>query len=198
MNKISCAKKMVLTLLASVAVTGCSLANPMAVSKYEDADFKLFSNSAAVSNTAVRKAGDNRIICAGIGPDASLNEHSGGSFSLSMMHIGDKTNDSASEGETETSLGGRSANVLITREILYRQCELLGNADFSDNEKREIYENTLNALVEINKTNLGQGAEAQQAAQGTDMDISDSGDTSLTESDQTSDSDDDDEDDDSY
>lgn len=147
--------------VSAFILSGCAIVDPMKVSTYEDQDFKMFSNSAAVSNTAVRNVADNKIICAGLSPDAALSEQADTALSISMLNFGEKSNDGIEEGETESSLGGRSANVLITREILYRQCELFGNSNFTDEEKREIFENTLQSLVNINSTDLGAGTAAK-------------------------------------
>jgi len=55
-------------------------------------------------------------------------------------------------------LGGRDPVVLITRELLYRACELATNINADPTVEREIYGRFLSAVVEIAKSHLGTGS----------------------------------------
>jgi len=55
-------------------------------------------------------------------------------------------------------LGGRDPVVLITRELLYRACELATNTNADPATEREIYNKFLAVLMEISKSHLGPGS----------------------------------------
>jgi hypothetical protein len=61
------------------------------------------------------------------------------------------------------SLGGRAPSVLITRELMYRACELSMNIKADPELTLQIYRETVKALTEIIASQHGEGAKALAA-----------------------------------
>ncbi len=64
------------------------------------------------------------------------------------------------------SLGGRNPAVLISRELMYRACELSLNLNADTALTLQIYERFLRSLEEITKTQTGAGAAAKAGTAG--------------------------------
>ena len=73
----------------------------------------------------------------------------------------EETSDGA--GESAVGLGGRNPAVLITRELLYRACEISINHNLSKEETLEVYYRFLNAAIDISKTQTSQGTASDNA-----------------------------------
>ena len=143
------------------SLAACASPDPLAVNLHRGQNLTLHSTTAAVSSTVVRAVGDNRIICAQPQPDASISESEGASVSIALAKVSGDEQASEQSGENENSLGGRDPNVLITRELLFRQCEFLGNSNLTDQQKIDLYNATLSAIVTINQAALGDGTEVE-------------------------------------
>jgi hypothetical protein len=83
------------------------------------------------------------------------------SSGLSISAAGDSIGDTSSTGAT--TLGGRDPTVLITRELMFRACELMLNTNAEAPEAVKIYAGTLAALLKI--TQLHKRPEASGATQ---------------------------------
>ena len=59
------------------------------------------------------------------------------------------------------ALGGRSPAVLISREIMYRTCELYVNGRMSKEESISIFKSSLDRVVEVTKAQIAQGTTTQ-------------------------------------
>ena len=71
-----------------------------------------------------------------------------------------------SAGAMIDSLGGRSPGLLITRELLYRACELSLNLDANADLSKEIYWKFLSVVETALKMQLGPGAQGSTVASG--------------------------------
>ncbi len=91
--------------------------------------------------------------CKAPDPDVTVQSNAGLSLSdIAGDSIGFK------DGEAAMSLGGRNPTLLITRELMYRACELTSNI-YSDQEMTiAIYDRFLSAITEISKLNTKNGA----------------------------------------
>lgn len=74
---------------------------------------------------------------------------------LSVSAEGDSVSDDKSSGAV--TLGGRDPTVLITRELMFRACELMLNTNAKTPEAVKIYAKTLEALLKIVKAHKGVG-----------------------------------------
>jgi len=93
-------------------------------------------------------------LCTETNIDSSLTSSSG--FSLGAL--GDSFGDKSSSGAV--TLGGRDPTVLITRELMFRACELSLNANLEPDDATKIYKGTLDVLIDIIKAHKGVGTKS--------------------------------------
>lgn len=89
-------------------------------------------------------------VCASAGPDVVTGSSRSGEVSRPSIE-GEKSI-SHSRTFSADNLGGRSPAVLITREMLYRACELTVNQRLSKSEAVKLFEFVVNKSSEIAKT----------------------------------------------
>ena len=145
----------------------CTNIKPLEV-KYQSIEGSgFYSTSAATKSSIVRKKGDNHVICAEPAPDATFDMQDDTSLDMSLMNIGNKEAEGTSDSEVEAGLGGRSVNVLLTREMLFRMCEFFSNTNLDDSTKVRIYQSTLASILQINTLNFGTGTRNGAVVNGT-------------------------------
>lgn len=167
-------KKIFTLAVLSAFVTGCSSLDPLEVRPVEDnikSPTTLYGSTAAVRNVTVRDRKNSRIICAEPMPDAAFDQEEEADWDLSFISFGGDEKGEEESASVEAGLGGRSPNVLITREILFRYCEFISNVEFTSKEKAEMFKDVLDSLVKINQVSLGKGTRAEA---GTTLDIEES------------------------
>ncbi len=99
--------------------------------------------------------------CRAPGPDFSVEASDGVSLGVGVPVPGvGKGQVGFGSGQAALSLGGRSADVLITRELLYRACEMTANIDANKQETIQIYERFLQAIERIAKVQTETGTQA--------------------------------------
>lgn len=81
---------------------------------------------------------------------------------LSLSAAGDSIGDKSSSGAV--TLGGRDPTVLITRELMFRACELALNTNLKPRDARKVYMGTLNVLIDIIKVHKGSGTKSVAVA----------------------------------
>ena len=108
--------------------------------------------------TYIKKPGDLERICASRGADSVATSES--AIVLGFSGGGGGENLGEQTGRGELGLGGRSPSVLITRELLYRACELTNNLNTDEATTIEIYKMFLQSLERIVKANLGVGTQS--------------------------------------
>lgn len=67
---------------------------------------------------------------------------------------------SEGSGKSALALGGRSPSALITREILYRTCELMMNMNADPQKMEEVFFRALGAVVKISGAQTEDGSSA--------------------------------------
>lgn len=112
--------------------------------------------------TYFKERGATERYCRGPGPDAITTSSSGVQLGVpaqagALGEIGS----SATRGGVD--LGGRNPAVLISRELLYRACELASNINADPATERQIYKQFLDAIVTISKTQVSAGNAALSA-----------------------------------
>lgn len=108
--------------------------------------------------TYIKKHGDLDRMCATPETDTVPTGESGLSFGSSVLGKSDVTG--LKSGTGELSLGGRSPLVLITRELMFRACEMTNNLNCDEKTTREVYKMFLDTLEKLSLTDLGQGSES--------------------------------------
>lgn len=81
---------------------------------------------------------------------------------LTLSAAGDSIGDASSSGAV--TLGGRDPTVLITRELMFRACELALNTNLKPRDARKVYMGTLNVLIDIIKVHKGSGTKSISVA----------------------------------
>jgi hypothetical protein len=97
----------------------------------------------------------NDQFCMAPPPDLSDSKNSSGSLSVKGVSLSEGT------GTSLTGLGGRSPAVLISREIMYRTCELYVNGRMTKEESFSLFKSSLDRVVEVAKAQIAQGTSAQ-------------------------------------
>jgi len=88
--------------------------------------------------------------------DIDIQDTSGTGFTFKTL--GDSIGDKSSSGAV--TLGGRDPTVLITRELMFRACELSLNANLEPDDATKIYKGTLDVLIDIIKAHKGVGTKS--------------------------------------
>ena len=96
----------------------------------------------------IKSHGNLDRVCASWESDAVATDETGISFGLSSA-TGQSENIGEVSGRGELGLGGRSPVVLMSREFLYRACELSNNLNSSPQTTIEIYKMFLKSLENI-------------------------------------------------
>mgnify|MGYP006274972887 CR=1 FL=1 len=146
-------------LLLIVLLGGCAMSDATQMREIDQPGYQIYSTTAANRIVTIRDKNDPRIFCTEPAPDVALDEDESFGFNLNLLTFGDSVDEGGSEGFAEAGLGGRSTNVLLTREIFYRTCEMMGNVALSDDAMVDLFGKSLDAIVEINKQNLGTGTQ---------------------------------------
>lgn len=93
--------------------------------------------------------------CRAPGPDFSVEASDGVSLGVGSPIPGaDKGNIGFDSSQGALSLGGRSADVLLTRELMYRACELTSNINSNNKESKEIYYRFLQTIERLGKAQI--------------------------------------------
>jgi hypothetical protein len=108
--------------------------------------------------TYLKESGSKERFCRGPGADAITTASQGVSAQIplrgSSVGVGEETTNGA------VDLGGRNPAVLITRELMYRACELASNTNADGPAERQIYMQFLQVVLAISKVQTGTGITA--------------------------------------
>lgn len=124
--------------------------------KSENSDIEIYGATAGIRSIFLRKSSSESTYCAEPAPDVAIGGSESGNIGASQSGAGSEKV-GISESTQDDNLGGRSVNVLITREIFYRTCEFLSNVNLSKEEKVALFNTSLQHIVNINSVNLGKG-----------------------------------------
>ncbi len=105
-------------LLLSTAACQTTQQDPIMLRVNQGTDLTALTAGAGTRAILVRTDTGRPYICDDPGPDAALNEFADSGFSISLIKVGDTGDGQNSNSIGEAGLGGRSPNVLITRELL--------------------------------------------------------------------------------
>jgi hypothetical protein len=93
-------------------------------------------------------------------PDLSDVKGSSGSVSVKGVSLSDNTSVSVA------ALGGRSPAVLISREILFRTCEIYVNLRLTKDDALALFKDSISRVIDVTKTQIAQGTRSQINAGG--------------------------------
>lgn len=101
---------------------------------------------------------DREKVCMTPPPDSTSSYEEGVSVELPSALGGEGVSEGAGKGAL--ALGGRSPSALITREILYRTCELMMNTNADPKKMEEMFFRALGAVVAISGAQTEDGSSA--------------------------------------
>jgi hypothetical protein len=93
-------------------------------------------------------------------PDLSDVKGSSGSVKVKGVSLSDNTSVSVA------ALGGRSPAVLISREILFRTCEIYVNLRLTKDDALALFKDSISRVIDVTKTQIAQGTRSQINAGG--------------------------------
>lgn len=114
--------------------------------------------------------------CVSPAPDAAFTDSTSGGFGLTLVQVGDTStnSDTITDAHQRMSLGGRNPNVLITRDILFETCLLIGRAGLNASQMLDVYKSSLDAITQINKQSLDGAAVKSDAPNSSNLSMSNS------------------------
>ena len=86
--------------------------------------------------------------CMGRGVDAAFEQSESGDIDIALVSVTNTDTDSVGDSENsgEEEMSGRTPAVLITRELFYRACELIINAQLNKKEAIQVFNNVLKVV----------------------------------------------------
>lgn len=160
-NRSSLAGKFAIPAIgAALALSGCAALKPAPEGKVFERDG--VSMVVVPSGSRETYFSDPRSMerhCRAPSPDVSLTSSEGVSFQLpSPAGKGVGVGEDVSAGAL--GLGGRSPSVLISRELLYRACELSNNLNLPREQSLKLFQDVLTVIVKIAAEQTGAGTAA--------------------------------------
>lgn len=173
-------------LLVLGLATGCSVtAQPPVTSQVERSGLDVVIVPEGQKAAFFKDGGSLERFCAA--PESDVADVYGGGLSLGASEgdLGESVG--YSQSESAVALGGRSPVTLLTRELLYRACELSLNINADGQTTQDIYDRFLEAVIKISAQQVASGTgTATVSADGSVADTSSSDETS-TDSEDSSD-----------
>jgi hypothetical protein len=146
--------------LAALALSGCagSPSTRQGETLIDRGGVDILASDSTRQLTYLKERSSTERFCRGPGADSISTASEGVSLQLPLR------GSSAGVGEETTTgavdLGGRNPAVLITRELMYRACELASNTNADGATERQIYMQFLQAVAAISKAQIGPGISA--------------------------------------
>ena len=146
-------------MLSLILFTACSTDIPKP-HQYSQGGLTTFT-ATEDSETSLIKAPDTRYqFCAARESDAISAPENGMSFGIGTTGL-TKESIGTTSGSGALSLGGRDPLVLITREFMYRVCELSLNHNLNKEETIALYKHFMDRLIDIAPLTKADGAKAK-------------------------------------
>jgi hypothetical protein len=126
---------------------------------YDKSGVDVIASDASQTVSYIKEGASKDQLCAGTGSDFAAYSNKGFSF-------GGKENVGLTDDHGVAGFGGRTAMVLITREMMFRACELSLNTNSNRAESIEIYKLFLDAVTRIAQDSQPNGTSASSASIG--------------------------------
>jgi hypothetical protein len=110
---------------------------------------RIFTTSAEQQSTFMKDHGSSERFCLARGADVADSESTGIGASFGVADKSEDLTENSSMGAV--SLGGRNSAVLISRELMYRTCEIIMNLNLSQEEALKLYAKALEATITVSK-----------------------------------------------
>ena len=153
--------RVVLGAVLSIVFIGCSARTELEVKEVQRSgmDAVIMDNSAKV--TYIKEHGHVERFCASRESDVQKTSSQGLALGFSAANQGESIGEGSTSGAL--SLGGRSPAVLISRELMYRACELTMNLNTDTKTSVEVYKMFLDSISNIVKNEHDTGSKSTAA-----------------------------------
>ena len=141
--------KKLIVLLALIPLVGCSgAAETYSNMQPFPSNGGIVSQGSSASATVVFDPEKSKKVCLGRGADSAFETEDSGDINLTLVSIGgsgktDSEESNLSNNTGEEEMVGRTPALLLTRELLYRSCELAGNYNLTKEEATKLYLSTI-------------------------------------------------------
>jgi hypothetical protein len=155
MNTFFYKNRLAFILTTLFAVTGCSVTPPKPGITASLDGIKIYSSTSDMQSSFLKSRNSGEHFCDSRMSDVADTESASVGLGVSVVGKSESVNDGASRGAV--SLGGRSPAVLITREVMYRTCEMVMNLDLNKKEALDLYIQTLNLVKSVAQSDTAVG-----------------------------------------
>jgi len=139
---------LILLFFTLLAVSGCSSMSAPKPSVTEGFNgIHIYSTPSKMQSSFLKDKGSGEHFCDSRGSDVAGTQSEG--FGISEALVGQSEGVSESSSQGAVTLGGRSPAVLITRELMYRTCEMIMNLNLDKEAALGLYIKTLNLVTTI-------------------------------------------------
>lgn len=136
-----------------VALVGCSApkSEPIVMAVNKSSETMLITDNAETSTTLLTTLNDQLYFCSNISPDATFSASIGGNVDVALVsnNSDSESKESLSEGEVGDEMVGRTPGVLVTREFLYRTCELIRNLNLDKDKAVDLFKYAMDESVQV-------------------------------------------------
>lgn|GEM_PF-2389406 len=112
----------------------------------------VISHTASVSGISAVKRNSDYLLCKEPPPDAVFTQEASEGFSFSLISnstAGEDSGESIEEHSGELEMQGRTPAVLITRELMYRLCEMTRSHNLQADDITKLYDKTLDLIHDL-------------------------------------------------
>jgi hypothetical protein len=155
MNTFFYKNRLAFILTTLFSVTGCSVTPPKPSITDSLGGVKVYSTTSAMQSSFVKSRNSGEHFCDSRMSDVADTESASVGLGASIIGKSESINEGASRGAL--ALGGRSPAVLITREVMYRTCEMVMNLDLNKKEALDLYIQTLNLVKNVAQSDTAVG-----------------------------------------
>ncbi|MCP4274032.1 MAG: hypothetical protein GY781_19090 [Gammaproteobacteria bacterium] len=142
-------------------ITGCATPPSIDPTVSDLKGIRIYSTNADQQSTIMKDHNSTERFCLARGADVADTESAGIAASFGIGSKNESLSDGSSRGAVE--LGGRNPAVLITRELMYRTCEMMMNLNLTKEESLKLFAQTLKASITISQNQTDSGVAALSA-----------------------------------
>ena len=143
-------------IIVSFLITGCTTKTELYVTEVDRSGIDMIVMEDEAKVTYLKSTNSIEKFCASRETDSSKTSEQG--ISLGMSVVGKEDQVGEESGTGAVGLGGRSPAVLITRELMFRACELSMNLNTNKEDSIKIYKMFLDSIGNIVKSEHDTGS----------------------------------------
>lgn len=139
--------------LIAITITGCSSLStnkPTVTDNFNG--IHIYSTASNMQSSFLKDKGSGEHFCDSRASDVADTQSEGFGISAAFADQNEGFSETSSRGAL--ALGGRTPAVLITREVMYRTCEIIMNLDLDKETALDLYMKTLEVVTVVVKSDL--------------------------------------------